>query len=823
MHLRQLIDELGHDVKFGVRQLAGTPLFTSVAILTLALGIGANAAVFGVVKSVLLDALPYRDAERLVRVWGGVSTTPQIGPLPAATVSELESRARSFTQLAAFAYQPNEGVVVADGAPLVAWISWVEPAFFDTLGVVAALGRTFAADEGGNGLVPLSGGQLGTDTARVAVLSDMAWRERFAGDLQILGREVRVNGTARTIVGVLPRGFVAPMGAADIFLPVDLGPVADHAIFGRGSGWLGLVGRLAPGVSMSAARGEVAAIWAEFARRYPEENGSLGIDAVPLRDAMVGETRTPLLILIASAALVLLIACANLASALLSRALGRRRELAVRAALGAGRRRLVRQLLTESTLLALSGGAAGLLLALAALRLARTLAAPVLPPYADLTLYGGAIAVTAVVAMTTGILFGVAPAMLLSRREVQSALRDESRGVSEGRRSRQLRGLLMAGQVALCISLLAGAGLLARSLWTMTTAPIGIDPTGVLTATIRLPASDYPTPDASAAFLNHFLERLAGLPGVESVASTISLPTGDSGQTGMTFEGTAPDAEQPFVRRAIVSDDYFRLLRIPLRDGRTFDVRDLWDGPRVAVVSAALARRFFPAGDALGARMRLGPNPNAPWTEVIGVVGDVRDDLTRPDAAPMLYVSSRQAAFPSFHVLVRTSSDPLALAVPVERTLAALDRGLPLQRPETLESVVGRGFTGRQLPAFLMIAFGALALVLASVGIYAMFANLTASRAHEFGIRMALGSRPREIVLLVLRQGAGWVALGLAGGTLGVMTLARFVRGLLYGVTPFDPLTMSLVLALLLACAATALLVPLRRATRVDPTIALRA
>jgi predicted permease len=358
----------------------------------------------------------------------------------------------------------------------------------------------------------------------------------------------------------------------------------------------------------------------------------------------------------------------------------------------------------------------------------------------------------------------------------------------------------------------------------MTAAPLGFDASGVLTASVRLPSVSYPTREARAAFYDEFLERLRALPGVESVAATLSLPTTEPGRLGMTIEGVpTPATGQPFVDRQLVSDDYFSALRIPLLQGRTFGGEDLRDGARVAVISASMAERYWPRGNALGARMRLGPNPDAPWTEVIGIVGDVRNDLTRPSAEPMLYLPTRQAALPFTNVLVRTTGSPLALVLPMERALAEIDDQLPLQRPATLSAVVGDGLTGRRLPAVLMVAFGVLALVLASVGVYAMFANLTASREREFGVRMAMGSRPGDIAVLVLRQGMGWMALGLIGGAFGIVVVVRFVQSLLYGVAPFDPLTLSVAVATLLVCAAVALLIPVRQATRVDPVVALRA
>ncbi len=811
------------DLKFAFRQLLKNPGFTAVAVLTLALGIGANAAIFGVVKSVLLEALPYADAHRIVRVYGRFRDGSQErGPLSAGTINAIAERQRSFESLAAFD-STRDAVYGGDDVPRIAKIAWVESSFFKTLGVQAALGRTFHSDDSTSALVPLSDGQIGPDTARVVLLTDAAWQRLFARNPSVVGREILINGILRTVIGVLPCGFVGPMGEADFYFALDLGPVLANPVMVRRAQWLGLVARLKPGKTHEMAQREIAAIWADLAREYPEDNGSLGMQAMPLRDAMVGDTRRLLLVLMASAALVLLIACANLAGALLSRSLSRRKEFAVRVALGAGHRRLVRQLLTESTVLALAGGVAGLLLAQSMLSLLRGFARPGLPAYAELTLDPGAVLVTAVLALCTGLAFGVVPAFSVARLEAQNTLHGQTRGASEDRRPRRLRGMLVAAQMALCASLLAGAGLLARSLWEMATAPLGFDPTGVLTATVRLPPRDYPTLETRARFHEQFAERLRLLPGVDAVAIASKAPTTDPSRASFTIEGAPPNNVQPFVVFASVSDDYFRTLRIPLRQGRPFDASDRADAPPTVVISESMARRYWPAGEALGSRIRIGANTNSPLVTVIGILGDVRNDPARPDAEPMAYRSNRQVPMPRVCVLLRTQGDPLAFVRPVQRELAALDRSLPVQQAMTLPAVVGEGLAARRLPVMLMTAFGTLALLLASVGVYAMFASMAVAREREFGVRMALGSPRRAIAGLMLRQGAGWMAAGLAGGALGTMLVERLLRNLLYGVPPFDPIALGGAVAILLGCATVALLIPVRRATRVNPVVALRA
>jgi predicted permease len=791
----------------------------------LALGVGANAAVFTVLKSVLLDALPYADPNLLVRVYARrVDTTDGRLPLSAGTIRDIANQQRSFQSLTAFQDLAIDGVYGTESGARTVRIAWVEAGFFSTLGVQPGYGRTFSPDDAISGLASLTGGRLVPDTARAVVVSYRASQQVFGGTVDVVGRGVRIEGVQRTVIGVLPQGFVAPMGDIDCFFAFDLTPVANSPIAGRGARWLGLIGRVKPGVGDITAQGELDRIGTTQARDYPRDFGRNGLTALPLRDAMAGQTRAPLLVLMTSAALVLLIACANLAGAFLSRTISRRKELAVRTALGAGRARLVRQLLTETIMLAIAGGAIGVGLAYEVLTWLGRLARPLLPAHAQLSLDPGVVAVTGLVALATGILCGIAPALSVERTDPERALRDEVRGTGESRHSGRLRGALIAGQLALCVSLLVGAGLLTRSLWAMTTAPLGFDPDRMLGFTVRLPPRDYPTLDDITRFPDTYLDRLRSLPGVNAAASASWFPTAVLNRMGFTIPGvTRPDAPPEVALYNVVSDDYFRALRIPVLEGRAFDRRDRMDAPTAVILNETMAHRYWPNGKALGARLRLGPNPEAPLVEVVGIVGDVRNDRTRPDAEPMLYQSARQAPWPFPTFLLRTSVEPTTLLRSVERELAAINPGLAMQRQTTLATMLGDGLATRRVPVMLMVMFGLLALLVATVGVYAMFANMAAAREREFGVRMALGSRPRAIAALVLRQGAGWMALGLAGGVVGTLVVVRLVRDLLYQVRPFDPVTLTVSVGVLCICAALALLVPVRRATRVDPTVALRA
>ncbi|MFL5582758.1 MAG: ADOP family duplicated permease [Gemmatimonadaceae bacterium] len=810
---RDWLDDLRQDLRFGVRSALRAPLFSLLAIVTLALGIGANAAVFGVVKSVLLDALPYRDADRLVRVYGRMlDGTQERGGMSAGTITDIKARQRSFSRLGGFVGGPSEAIYQTEAGPRVGKVAWVEPELFPALGVAPALGRGLTLED------------VVRDTVRNVVLSHAAWQRLYAGDPGAIGRPLVLNGITRTVVGVMPRGFVAPFGDADFYYPFNTASVLRDPVRARRSHFMGLVGRLRPGVAPEAARREMTAIGAALTKEYPADQGNIGVTAVPLRDALVGDTRTPLLVLMASAGLVLLITCANVAGALLSRTISRRKEFAVRVALGAGRGRLVRQLLSESLLLAGAGGAAGLVLAKVALSALEGLAPPgLLPDYVQLRLDPGAIGATALVALVTGLAFGLAPALSVSRANLHGTLRDESRGASESGRARRLRGMLVAGQIALCVSLLAGAGLLARSLWAMMAAPPGFDPRGVLKVDVKVRGARYASDTALTQFHEALEARVAALPGVQGVASVSELLTPMMNRNGLVIEGVQWANDQvPFINAAVVSDDYFRVMRIPLLRGRAFGPADRLGGAQAFVISESMAKKYWPKGNALGAHIRMGPARDAPWGTVVGIVGDVRADAARPTPEPFSYTSMRQEVYDSRTYVVRTGGDPALLVRPFQRELAAIDPTLPVADARPLEAVLSSGLSARRLPVVLMTSFGALALLLASVGVYALFASMAAAREREFGVRIALGSTPGAIAGLVLRQGGAWMALGLIAGALGVALVSRTLRGLLYGVSQFDPVALGAAVALLALCGAVALLAPVRRATRVDPIAVLR-
>ena len=808
--LRDWLGDLRQDLRITVRTMRRAKLFTFLAVVTLALGIGANAAVFRVVKSVLLDGLPYADAGRLVRVYSrfAASQMDRSSTSPGAVV-DIAQRVRAFASVGAFNFGTFDVGWQSDGGARVLSAAAVAPDYFRTLGVRAAFGRAMSDEDA---------------SQNVGLLSDAAWRREFGADPGIVGQSLRIERQDTRVIGVLPRDYVGPMGDADIVFPMNLRAAVRRPDLGREQHYLEIVARLAPGATLASAQRELDGLAVELQREHPVSDKGRGFIVLPLRDSMVGATRTPLVTLLASAGLVLLITCANLAGALLSRTISRRKEFAVRVALGARRGRLVRQLLTESVLLALVGALLGLVLASAGLSVVRGLALQALPPYADLSLDGGAVLVTLLAALCAGLGFGLAPALAAATWQPQGTLREETRGTSESRRAQRLRGILVASQIALSLSVLAGAGLLVRSLLAMSSAPLGFEPDGVLTARVQLPGSAYKTPEIRAAFFRQLEERLVSMPGVRSVASVTQIPSATMSRNTLTIDGVALAGDGPtFIPYMAVSDDYFALMGIRLVRGRLFGPQDAPSGPPTIVISETMAKRYWPNGDAIGARLHISPHTSREWGTVVGIVNDVRVEPAAPAPTPMAYATNRQDYMWSGRdLLIRTTNDPRSLVKPASAALASLDTTLPLRDARALREIMNERLTSYRLPMLLMTAFGVLALLLSSVGVYAMFATMAAAREREFGVRVALGSGRGAIAREVLRQGTIWMAIGVALGALGVSIVARALRDLLFGIAPLDPIALGTALGALLVCGFIAIIPPVRRATRVDPIDVLR-
>jgi putative ABC transport system permease protein len=824
-------DVLAQDVRFCLRSARRAPLFSILAILTLALGIGANTAVFSVVKSALLDGLPYADASQLVRVYS-VHKDAKLGvsPFSPAAADDIAERVKTLSHVALFRQTTLEKTLVDSGGAQTVAAATVSGQFFATFGVRPLLGRTLVdADED----APAA--------SAVAVLSYEAWQRIYGGDEKILGRVMRLDGANVQIVGVMPPKFIGPMGKADVFQTLDIGVFRRDPVGRRNFRLLQLVGRLAPGATHQTADVELRKIAAEMAQDNPQTDASFTIRSLPLRDDLVGETRKPLLIVMASAALVLLIACANLAGALLSRTLTRRREFAVRLAIGAGSRRVVQQLLTESIMLALVGGVAGLAVAALCVSLIRSLAASALPSYATISLDGSAAVFAFVLAAATGIVFGVIPAISVSRTAAGAVLQESSRSATEGKASGNMRGLLVAAQIALSVSLIVGAGLLARNLDAVTRVSLGYDPNKVFVTRIKLPTQEYRTAESRSVFYQELFDRMRALPGVVAVAATNQLPQATKTPIPFSVEGVVLPADaQPSATVAYVTPDYFRALGISLREGRTLVATDRPTPPTLrqpvnapagassappveptpAVISESMARTFWTGSSAVGQRFRLGPGALAPLYVIVGVVGDIRNDPAQTTPQPTIFTPL--APSPLSYVVIRATGDPVGLFSAVRRELTAVNPAIPTDQIGMLMTVVDNGLARRRLPVAMLTAFGALALVLASVGVYAMFAAMGAAREREFGVRVALGSSRKALVALIVRQAGVWVMLGLSAGVLGVLIVTRLLGSMLDEVSRFDPVTLVAAMSILLGCGAIALVVPVRRAISVDPVKVLR-
>jgi len=806
-----LLAELRQDVAHSWRTLRRSPAFAAVALITLALGIGANTAIFSVVNGLLLRDLPYRDADGVVRIWGAYANTKRDrGQLSPADFLDLRDGQRSFSTIGAFAF--GGGTYLGEGDPVRLAGLRVDANVFSALGVSAAIGRTFVAGEDSTAVAPT-----------LVILSHGVWRRVFGGDSSIVGKSISLSGRMRTVIGVLPPAFFFPTaGEAEVFTPLDLTPILRDANRTRKYHFLGAVGRLRPGVSVEQGRTELVSIARRLERDYPESNAGITANALGVRDAVVGDTRPALLVLLGASLLVLLIACANVAGMLLSRAVSRRQELAVRSALGAGRARLVRQMLTESLVLASAGGLIGMGLAVWGTRALVASADTMLPAASQVAVDGTVLATVVLVTLVCGVVFGLVPSLAASRG-MHTALKDASRGSSGGVGRHRLRTALVTGQLALAAMLLVGAGLLVRSLSRLQQNDLGYTIDAVLTFELSLAGERYATPEGQDRFYDELTGRLAALPGVVAVGASGNLPMRGGASASFAIEGKPHVGDKlPEVGYQPVSDDWFKAMGVPLTRGRAFGPSDALGAPGVVILSESAARQFWPGGDPVGARVRLGPNPDIPWLTVVGVVGDVRMGVAG-DPRPTAYVSARQDHWGGMAFVVRTSGDPMALLPAVRREVRAIDRTLPVSDGRSMRDVQAMQLTDRRLPMQLMTAFALLALVLAAVGVYGVMAHSVAARTREIGVRVALGAQPGNVFGMVVRQALLAAVAGLTIGLAGAAALGKVLTTLLYGVTPTDVATFAGVAALLVAVVLIACLVPARRAVRIDPLQALRS
>jgi putative ABC transport system permease protein len=804
------IDTLRQDLVYATRVLTKHPGFAVTAIVTLALGIGATTAIFSVINAVLLRPLPFAGPARLMMVYaigtGANGNRQDVVSYP--TFADWRARSRSFSAAAAYA---NASVTVDAGGEIdLVQAKRVTPSFFAVLGVQPTLGRVFRDDDVATG-------------ARVVILSDGFWRRRFGAAADVVGKTVRLTDDLYTIVGVMPPAFhFDPPDREQLYAPLPIDPNRQH-------GFLRVVARLRDGVTRAAANAELDAICAQLTRIYPR-NESTAADVVPLVDALAGPSRLALLTLFGVVTLLLLIACANVAGLLLARGAARQREIAVRAALGAGRARLVRQLLTENLLVALAGGAAGLLLAdwLARL-LAATVGAVFAVPRLDAVRTDGFVLAFAICAsFATGILFGILPAWSVSAADLNQSLRDANRTSSSGRAPRARRGLVVA-ETALALILLAGAGVLMRTLLTMRATSPGFDTRNVLAIDLWLPPARFTRVEQRASFIDATLARVRALPGVRAAAVVADLPLNGSTDSQSFHIVGRPDPAPGRLFNSgfnITTAGYFALMRIPIRRGREFTDRDGASAPRVIVVNEVAATRFWPDRSPLGQQIELPiARGRSVRLTVVGVAGNVRHiGLADPPRAE-IYLAAPQAelTWPSLVLAVRTAGDPFAIAEPVKAALRDVDPNVPVVRVNSVDEIVARSIAAPRLYSALFAAFAGLAVALAAIGLYGLVSYSVAERSREIGVRMALGASRRQVMRMVLDDGLRLSAIGAALGVAGGLAATRVLVGLMNGVQPNDPLTFVAVTAVLIAAALLASYLPARRAARVDPMTALRS
>ena len=811
------------ELRFAIRSLVKTPGFTAVALITVALAIAANTAVFSLVNALLIKPLPFKDPQKLVLLFEKFSGMglDQI-PVSVPEYLDYEKQLTSYEGIAAFNFS-NFNLTGGDMPERVQG-AVVTPSLFPVLGVQPIKGRIFNQDEMGEG------------KDGVVVVSERLWRRRFNSDPKLVGQQLPINGRSFTVIGIMPAEFEFPLplfgvqGAtfaerADIWKPVAF---TQDELKSRGSRSYGVVGRLKPGVTLAQAQAELDTVIAAWHPLYPdnyEEVTKFGATLYAIHDLVVGPMRGALWILLAAVAVVLLIACANLTTMLLARAGAREREFAIRLALGAGRTQLVRQMLSESLLLAVAGGFAGVLLAIWGLDLLRSIGAQTVPRIAEVNLDLRVLLVTLAVALITGVVFGLVPALASGKPELTEALKEGGRGSTSGRRRNRLRNTLVVAEVALALVLLVGASLLLKSFVRLQNVDPGFNPKNVLTMEVALPLLKYPRGKPVADFYAEVTRRVKTLPGVEAAAFASILPlSGTNSDSSFKIEGLDSAATKIYPDEEIraTTPEYFSVLQVPILQGRFFNEGDQFEGPGVVIVNSAFAKKWFPQG-ALGKRITFSDmsKPDVKWITVVGVVGDMRHRGLDQEVKPEFYFAHHQNPYRNMILTVRSTQDPRSLTSAIRREISNLDPDLPAANVRTLEQITADSIAPRRLSVALITVFACVALSLASVGIYGVMSFLVVQRTHEIGVRMALGAQRRDVFALVIGRAAKLVAIGSVIGLLLAVVSSRAIRSMLYNVAALDVSTFALVTMALVAVALLASYIPARRAMRADPMIAL--
>jgi putative ABC transport system permease protein len=805
------METLLQDIRFGIRMLTKNRAFTLVALLTLALGIGANTAIFSVVNAIVFRPLPYAAPQQLVGVWTKDLTRPGSQyPASLPTFRDWQQQAHSFDGFTAYAF--NRFHISGKEGPDETRAALTTANFFEVMGVQPVLGRPLQASD---------------DHERVVVLGDELWRRRFNADRNVLGKTIDLNAESFTIIGVMPPSFRFP--TPDIELWSSLAPIYNLPAGSSIGDWVNnrslrayrVVGRLREGVLPEQAQAEMNAIAERLAKDYPDSSAGTGVVLVPLRTQIVGNYQKPLIVLLVAVGFILLIACANVANLMMSRTAARNREIAIRRAMGAGQLRLIRQMLTESILLATLGGSIGLLLAIWGVQLLLGLTPKDIPRLEGVGVDRSALLFTFVVSISTGVLFGLAPAWHARRLSLHESLREGGRGIAGMARVKRVRGLLVISEIALAVMLLIGSGLMLKSFQRLTDVNPGFNPDHLLTMAVGLQFVHYQDPARQVAFFEQALQRIRSLPGVVAAGACTSLPPSYIQQsTGFSIEGRPAEAgkQPPTAIYMPATPGYLEALGVPLVGGRTIAEADTAQAPGVVVINQTLASRFFPNEDPVGRRITI----SGVLRTVVGVVGDARYQGLGVEAGAQAYVPHAQSPFPGMRLVVRTTTDPSSLISAVRSQIQSVDSEEGATRFAPMTALLSESVAQPRFNTLLIGLFAALAFILSAIGIYGVINYDVTQRNGEIGIRMALGAQSRDVVRLILRQGVLLTLGGLALGIAGAFALTRFLSGLLFEVKPSDPATYVWVSVLLVVVAVAACLIPARRATKVDPLVALR-
>ncbi|MEP6819182.1 MAG: ABC transporter permease [bacterium] len=805
------------DIRYGVRMLFKAPSVSIVATIALALGIGANTAIFSVVNAVLLRPLPFANSEQLMMVWETDSSRGQVrGSASYPNFVDWRDQNHVFERMAS--YHTNDFILTGRGESTRLQGGVVNADLFPLLGVSPAIGRGFLPDEDKPG-----------ENGRVVVLSQQLFQKRFNADANVVGQPMVLDGKNYTIVGVMPQAFQFPIQnePVELWTTVAVDREGEEPITSeRGAHYMNVIGRLKPDVSRQQAQAEMTAIGTRLEQQYPDKDLHKSVSLEPTLDALVGDIRPALLILLGAVGCVLLIACANVANLLLARAMTRHKEMAIRSALGASRMRVVRQLLTESILLSLAGGTLGLVLAVWWSDLLVALGKQNIPRALQVGLDWRVLAFTFVVSILTGVVFGLVPAIHSSKTELTESLKEGGRSGSEGARRNRVRGVLVVSELAIAVVLLVGAGLLIQSLWRLRQVSPGFASQNLLTFVVGIPEVKYPT-EKQDQFYRDLVARLQSLPGVTSAGSVIPLPlSGDLYRISFETEGRpVAKGDQPSADFFSISDDYFKTLGVTVLKGRAFNQFDGEKAPGVIIVNQTFAKKYFPNEDPIGKRIKPGISTGEKkpdWREIIGVVADVRNRNLSSELRPGYFVPQAQIPFNQMSLVVRTTKDPHTLITAVQNEVHSMDSEVPIFNIKTMDEHISATVAAPRFNATLLVIFAAVALILTIVGLYGVMSYSVAQRTNEIGIRMALGAQTRDVVKLIVAQGFKLVLLGLAIGLVGAVALTRVMASLLFGVTTKDPLTFTVVAMLLALVALLACYIPARRATRLDPLHALR-